>query len=76
MIYLIVVSAILVHEDKEKQSPVYYVIKALLDAESWYNQLEKLALALITTARKLIPYFQSHPITALTSFPLKKSWTN
>ena len=39
--------------------------------ETRYNQLEKLALALITAARKLIPYFQCHPVTVLTSFPLK-----
>ena len=65
------VSAVLVHEDEGKQSPIYYVSKALLDAETRYNQLEKLALALIIAARKLRPYFQSHPITVLTSFPLK-----
>ena len=45
--------------------------KSLLDAETRYSQLEKLALALITAARKLRLYFQSHPITVLTSFPLK-----
>ncbi|KAL5583444.1 hypothetical protein UlMin_015886 [Ulmus minor] len=33
--------------------------------------LEKLALALITAARKLRPYFQNHLVTVLTSFPLK-----
>ena len=65
------VSVILMHEDDGKQSPVYYVSKALLDAESQYSQLEKLALAFITTARKFRPYFQSHPITVLTYFPFK-----
>ena len=54
-----------------KKSPIYYVSKVLLDVETRYNQLEKLALALFTAARKLKPYFQSHPITVLTSFPLK-----
>jgi len=32
---------------------VYYVSKSLLDAETRYTQLEKLALALVTAARKL-----------------------
>ena len=53
-VYLVVskhtVSAILVHEEEGKQSPVYNVSKYLLDTETWYNQLEKLALALVTTA--------------------------
>ena len=65
------VSSILVRKDEGKQSPIYYVSKALLNAETWYSQLEKLALALITAALKLRPYFQCHPITVLTSFPLK-----
>ena len=64
-------SAVLVCKDEEKQPPVYYVSKALLDAETRYSQLEKLALALVTVSQKLRPYFQSHPITVLTSFPLK-----
>ncbi|KAL5552647.1 hypothetical protein UlMin_040048 [Ulmus minor] len=65
------VSIVLVREDDRKQSPIYYVSKALLNAESQYSQLEKLALALVTATRKLRSYFQSHPITVLTSFPLK-----
>ena len=65
------VSAVLVREDEGKQSPVYYVSKSLLDAETRYSQLEKLALALVHAARKLRPYFQCHPITVLTTFPLK-----
>ena len=44
------VSAVLVREDEGKQSPIYYVSKSLLDAESRYSQLEKLALALVTAA--------------------------
>ena len=35
--------------------------------------MEKLALALITTARKLKPYFQAHIIVVLTDQPLKKA---
>ena len=33
--------------------------------------MEKLLLALITAAKKLRHYFESHPITVVTSFPLK-----
>ena len=47
------VSAVLVREEQGKQFPVYYVSKSLLDAETHYTQLEKLALALVTATRKL-----------------------
>ena len=45
--------------------------KSLLDVETRYTQLEKLVLALVTAAWKLQPYFQCHPITVLTIYPLK-----
>ena len=61
----------LVREEEGKQLPVYYVRKSLLNAETHYTQLEKLALALVTATRKLRPYFQCHPITGLTTYPLK-----
>ncbi|XP_059315393.1 uncharacterized protein LOC132066002 [Lycium ferocissimum] len=60
-----------VREDEGKQSPICYVSKTLLDAETRYPHLEKLALALIQAARKLRQYFQSHPIVVVTTFPLR-----
>ena len=35
--------------------------------------MEKLAFALVTTARKLKPYFQAHTIIVLTNQPLRKA---
>ena len=35
--------------------------------------MEKLAFALIITARKLKPYFQAHTIVVLTDKPLKRA---
>ncbi|KAL2245842.1 UNVERIFIED_CONTAM: Transposon Tf2-11 polyprotein [Sesamum indicum] len=52
--------------------PVYYVSRMLQGAESRYSQIEKLALSLITVARKLRPYFQSHQVGVLTNHPLKQ----
>lgn len=43
----LVVSAILILEEEKVQWLIYYVIKALLDAETCYAKMEKLALALI-----------------------------
>ena len=46
--------------------------KRLLDAETRYPELEKLALALMVTSRKLRPYFLAHPIEVLTNYPLRR----
>ena len=54
-LYLVVsketVSTALVREEEKVQWPVYYVSKRLLDAETRYPELEKLALALMVTSR-------------------------
>ncbi|KAL2243317.1 UNVERIFIED_CONTAM: Retrovirus-related Pol polyprotein from transposon [Sesamum indicum] len=65
------VSSVLVKEEASNQNPVYYVSKMLQGAESRYSEMEKLALALVVTARKLRPYFQSHKVVVLTNHPLK-----
>ena len=41
-----------------------------------YTPLEKLALALVSSARKLRPYFQGHPIRVPTSYPLRQVLQN
>ena len=63
-------NATLVREEKKVQWPVYYVSKRLLDAETRYPELEKLALALMVVSSKLRPYFHTHSIDVLTNFPL------
>ncbi|KAL2226151.1 UNVERIFIED_CONTAM: Retrovirus-related Pol polyprotein from transposon [Sesamum indicum] len=65
------VSSVLVRDKGSNQNPVYYVSKMLQGAESRYSKMEKLALALVVTARKLRPYFQSHKVVVLTNHPLK-----
>ena len=73
-LYLVVskeaVSTTLMREEKRVQWPVYYVSKKLLDVETRYPKLEKLALALIIASRKLRPYFYAHVIKMLTHYPL------
>ncbi|XP_021827603.1 uncharacterized protein LOC110768210 [Prunus avium] len=66
------ISSVLTREDNGTQRPVYYVSRALLDAETRYPDIEKLALALVVSARKLRPYFQAHPIRILTDQPLQQ----
>uniref|UniRef100_A0A2N9J3R3 Uncharacterized protein n=1 Tax=Fagus sylvatica TaxID=28930 RepID=A0A2N9J3R3_FAGSY len=67
------VSSALIREDGGTQLPVYYISKAFQGAEERYPAMEKLALALVTAARKLRPYFQSHKIIVLTNHPLRKA---
>ena len=64
------VSAALFKESEdEKQRPVFFVSKSLADAETPYSHLEQAVLTLRTTAKKLHPYFQAHPIVVLTDPP-------
>jgi hypothetical protein len=66
------VSSVLVREESGVQKPVYFTSKALHGAEGRYPRIEKLAFALITSARRLRPYFQAHVVRVLIEYPLKK----
>ncbi|XP_025647205.1 uncharacterized protein [Arachis hypogaea] len=46
-------AAVLVWEEGKVQQPIYFVSKALQGAELRYSKLEKLALALLTSSRRL-----------------------
>ncbi|KAI3444854.1 hypothetical protein Pfo_001519 [Paulownia fortunei] len=70
------ISVVLVREVGRAYQPIYYTSKILQGAEQRYPNIEKLALALITTTRKLCPYFQSHPVVVLTNHPLKQVLSN
>ena len=54
------------------QRSVYYVSKAYQGAKIRYLGLEKLVLALVTTAKPLQHYFQGHTIMAITNQLMKK----
>ena len=51
------VSSFLLREEDKQQKPIYYTSKVLLDAETRYLPLEKLALALVCASQKLSHYF-------------------
>ena len=60
----------MVREEEKLQWLVYYMSKRLLDVETRYPELEKLALTFMVASRKLRPYFHTHPIEDLTNYPL------
>nr|XP_025632973.1 uncharacterized protein LOC112727450 [Arachis hypogaea] len=66
------ISSALIKEDRKDQQPVYFVSKTLQNAELRYPKLEKLLLALVFSARRLRPYFQSHTIIVRTEYPLRQ----
>ncbi|KAL0445808.1 UNVERIFIED_CONTAM: hypothetical protein Slati_1708700 [Sesamum latifolium] len=67
------VSSTLIREEEGKQLPIYYVSKVLNGAVGRYTPIEKMALALVVTARRLRPYFLSHPVEVKINTPLKQT---
>ncbi|KAK2999828.1 hypothetical protein RJ639_023077 [Escallonia herrerae] len=72
----VAVSTVLIQEEEGKQRPIYYISKVLQDVETRYPRIDKVALALVISARKLRPYFQSHTVVVLTDQPLGKVLQN
>ncbi|GKU97081.1 hypothetical protein SLEP1_g10263 [Rubroshorea leprosula] len=63
---------LLTKAEAKQQKPIYYISSVLHGADLRYPIAEKAALAVVTSARKLRPYFQSHPIIVLTDQPLRQ----
>jgi hypothetical protein len=74
-----VVSAAVVVERREEghalliQRPVYFISEVLSETKIRYPQIQKLLYAVILTRRKLRHYFESHPVTMVSSFPWERS---
>jgi hypothetical protein len=73
-----VVSAIIVVERTEKghalpvQRPVYYISEVLSETKARYPQIQKLLYAVVLARCKLRHYFEAHPVTVVSSFPLEE----
>jgi hypothetical protein len=71
-----VVSAVIVVERAEEghalqvQRPVYYISEVLSETKVRYPQVQKLLYAVVLARCKLCHYFEAHPVTVVSSFPL------
>jgi hypothetical protein len=52
------------------QRLVYFISKVLSDSKTRYSQMQKLVYAILMTKRKLRHYFDVHPITVVSKYPL------
>jgi hypothetical protein len=71
-----VVSAVIVVERTEEghalpvQRPVYYINEVLSETKARYPQIHKLLYTAVLARCKLRLYFEAHPVTVVSSFPL------
>src|SRR6266508_4237287 len=50
------------------QCPVYFISEVLSESKIRYPQVQKILYDVLITSRKLVHYFQAHPISVVTSF--------
>jgi len=66
------VCSVLVQEQDQVQRPIYFVSKVLQGPEVRYQALEKAALAVVFSARRLRHYFHSFTVVVMTDLPIQK----
>jgi len=64
------ISSVLVQEQDQTQRPIYFVSKVLQGPKVRYPTLEKAALAVVFSARRLRHYFQSFTVVVMTDLPI------
>jgi len=66
------ISSVLVQKQDQVQKPIYFVSKALQGPELRYQSLEKAALTVVFSARRLRHYFHSFTVVVMTNLPIQK----
>lgn len=71
-----IVSVMLLREECKNKQLIYFISHTLFDNEKRYTLMEKSALAIIITTRKLKQYFDAHHIIVPTVILLEKALDN
>jgi len=66
------ISSVLLQEQDQVQKPIYFVNMVLQGPKVRYQALEKAALAVVFSARRLRHYFQSFIVIIMTDLPIHK----
>jgi len=66
------ISVVLAQDQDQVQKPIYFVSKVLQGPKVRYQALEKAALAVVFSARRLRHYFQSFTVLVMTDLPIQK----
>jgi len=66
------ISSVLLQEQHQVQRPIYFVSKVLQGPEVRYQALEKAALTVVFSARRLRHYFQCFTVMVMTDLPIHK----
>ena len=65
-------SFVSVQDSDFEEKPIYFISNVFRGAELRYQKIERLALAIVATIRKLRPYFQGHMIVVKFNYPIKQ----
>jgi len=71
-IFTNVVSAAIIQDQAGDQRSVYFISKALHDAELLYQTVEKVIQALVITTKRLRLYFQGNEVIVKSDYPILK----
>jgi len=66
------ISFVLLQEQDQVQRPIYFVNKVLQGSKVRYQALEKAALVVVFSARRLCHYFMSFTVIVMTDLPIRK----
>ena len=66
------INSVLVQGQDQVQKPIYFVSKVLQGPEVRYQAIEKAALAVVFSARRLRHYFQSFTVIEMKDLPIRK----
>jgi len=66
------ISVALMQDQEKEQRPIYFVSKTLRGVEARYQKIEKVALAVVFSTRRLRHYFQAHSVSVMTDQPIKQ----